>query len=156
MVNTRQSNKKDGQKIHVKVTPIKLKQKQKTTNINRAKAVKKKISTKHKVTMPKKIYNVNSPPVKTTTKLQKKTERKLKFKKLKNKKNRSNGSRHMLTMHSEICAFDNVVVMFPLRQYGSHGFVYNIHAPVMKTPETKHSLMKEKKLDVSYPKYLYL
>ena len=86
MVNTRRSNKKDGQKNHVKVTPIKLKQKQKITNINRAKAVKKKISTKHKVTMPKKIYNVNSPPVKTTTKLQKKTERKLKFKKLKNKK----------------------------------------------------------------------
>ena len=62
MVQTRRSNNKDGQKV-AKVTPTKLKQKQKATKTNKVKAVKKKISTKHKVIIPRKIYNVNSPPV---------------------------------------------------------------------------------------------
>ena len=51
MVQTRQSNNKDGQKV-AKVTPTKQKQKQtkkqKATKTNKGKAVKKKISTKHK------------------------------------------------------------------------------------------------------------
>lgn len=64
--------------------------------------------------------------------------------------------RYILTMKSEICAFNNVVVMFPLRQDGSPGFLYNIHQAVMKTPETKHSLIKETNLDLSYSKYPYL
>ena len=69
MVNTRQSNIKNKQKV-AKVTPTKQKQKKKATKTNLVKAVKKKISTKHKVIMPKKIYNVNSPPVKRSAKVQ--------------------------------------------------------------------------------------
>lgn len=167
MVQTRRSNNKDGQKV-AKVTPIKLKEnqkkKQKATKTNKGKAVKKKISTKHKVTMQRKIYNDNSPPVKTTTKMQKKKlfkskvqpQKHLKFKKLKTKKYSMNANqRHMLTMHSEICAFNNVVLMHPVRQDGSPGFVYNIHHPVLKTPETKHSLIQETNLDLSYINYPY-
>ena len=81
----------------------------------------------------------------------------LKFKKFKTKKISMNANqRYMLTMKSEICPFDNVVVVFPLHQDGSPGFVYNVHQAVMKEPETKHSLMKEEKLDCSYLKYPYL
>ena len=154
MVNTRQSNNKNEQKV-AKVTPTKQKQQKKARRTNKVKAVKKKISIKQKVIMPKKIYNVNLPPVKMSAKVQ--PGKNLKFKKLKTKKKLMNANqRYMLTMKSEICAFNNVVVMFPLRQDGSPGFVYNVHQAVMKEPETKHSLMKEDKLDCSYLKYPYL
>ena len=104
--------------------------------------------------MPKKIYNVNSPPVKRSAKVQ--PGKNLKFKKLKTKKYSMNtNQRYMLTMKSEICAYNNVVVLYPLRQDGSPGFVYNVHQSVMKQPETKHPLLKEEKLDCSYLKYPY-
>lgn len=53
MVNTQQSNNKSEQKV-AKVTPTKQKQKKKARKTNKVKAVKKKISTKQKVIMPKK------------------------------------------------------------------------------------------------------
>ena len=45
-------------------------------------------------------------------------------------------------MVSEITACNNVAVLFPKLSNGMHGFVYNVHKPVMKTPGTKHDLMK--------------
>lgn len=89
----------------------------------------------------------NLPPVKTTTKMKKNNffkskaqpEKEIKFKKLKTKKDSMNvNQRHMLTMDSEICAFNNIVIMQPVCQDGVPGFVYNIHQPLMKAPETKH------------------
>ena len=61
--------------------------------------------------------------------------------------------RHMLTMDSEICAFNNIVIMQPVCQDGVPGFVYNIHQPLMKAPETKHWLIQETNLDLSYNNY---
>ena len=84
MVNTQQSNIKNEQKV-AKVTPTKQKQQKNARRTNKVKAVKKKISIKQKVVMPKKIYNVNLPPVKMSAKVQ--HGKNLRFKKLKTKKN---------------------------------------------------------------------
>ena len=46
--------------------------------------VKKKISTKCKVTMPRKIYNANSSPVKTTPKRRRRNLLKAQIQKIKN------------------------------------------------------------------------
>ena len=55
----------------------------------------------------------------------------------------------MLTIVSEITTCNNVAVLFPKFSNGIHGFVYNVHKPVMTTPYTKHVLMKEPKLDLA-------
>ena len=59
-------------------------------------------------------------------------------------------------MVSEITAWNNVAVLFPKLSDGMYGFVYNIHKPVMKTPDTKHDLMKESKLDLAHTKYIVI
>ena len=59
-------------------------------------------------------------------------------------------------MVSEITACNNVALLFPKSSDGMHGFVYNVHKPVMKTPDTKHDLMKESKLDLTYTKYIFI
>ena len=59
-------------------------------------------------------------------------------------------------MVSEITACNNVAVLFPKLSNGMHGFVYNVHKPVMTTPDIKHDLMKETKLDLAYTKYIFI
>ena len=59
-------------------------------------------------------------------------------------------------MVNEITVFNNVVVLYIKFSNVMHGFVYNVHQPVMKTPDTKHDLMKESKLDLAYTNYIYI
>ena len=53
-------------------------------------------------------------------------------------------------MVSKITVCNNVAVLFPKLSNGSHGFVYNVHKPVMTTTDTNDELMKESKLDLHY------
>ena len=128
-----------------KVSPIKTKHKA----IENGRKVPKVTPIKRKQSRSTKVK------VETFTKLGKKKN--LKFKRLKKKNQTTNNvNSRKLTMVSEITACNNVAVLFPKLSNGMHGFVYNVHKPVMTASDTKHDLMKESKLDLDYKKYIFI